>query len=98
MFVTNSKKKYKDDYHCAAHIHNTSNYIRSKMCLLMFSSPLHRLYSWSVSLRTSKCKHLRSGTTNSFILLQMSTQATNAANGKPSDVKIHKAVACPVVV
>ena len=59
------------------------------MCLLMFSSPLHRLYSWSVSFRTSKCKHLRSGTTYSFILLLMS---------KPSDVQIHEAVACPVVV
>ena len=50
-------------------------------------TPLHCLYSWrtaSVSFITSRCEHLQSGTTNSFILPQMPTLATNAANVKAS--------------
>ena len=45
--------------------------------------PLYRLYlrrAASVSFRMSRCEHLWSGTTNSFILPPMSTLATNAAN------------------
>ena len=83
--VTNSRN-HEDDYQCVAQLTAQDlQYIKLyplQMCLLM-SPPLYRPYSWraaSVSFRTSKCEHLRLGTTNSFILPQMSTLATNAAN------------------
>ena len=62
--------------------------------------PFTALYSWraaSVSFRMSRCEHLPSGTTNSFILPQMSTLVQMLLMSKPPDVQIHKAVACPAV-
>ena len=87
----NKFKKYKEitNVQCSwlRNIYNTLNYIRSKCvssCPPPPSPPL--LVKWraaSVSFKMSRCEHLRSGTTNSFILPQMptlGTLATNAAN------------------
>ena len=83
--VTNSRKHKDDDYCVAKLTTHDLQYIKLyplQMCLLM-SPPLYRLYSWrtaSVSFRKLRCEHLQSGTTNSFILQQMSPLATIAAN------------------
>ena len=82
----NKFKKTQSDYQCVLQLTAQDlQYIKLyplQMCLLM-SPPLHRLYSWrtaSVSYGTLRCEPLRSETTNSFILPQMPTLATNAAN------------------
>ena len=65
-----------------------------------FPPPLHHLYSWRVapvSLRSPRCKHLRSGTPNSFNNAAKSLHLQHITPMSKRFVHIHKAVACPVV-
>ena len=81
IFVTNSRKIQRRSPMCSA-VDRAAFTIRQCVSPCSLSPPLYHLH-WgvtSVSLRTLKCQHLRSGTSNSFILPQMSTLATNAAN------------------
>ena len=79
------KEKYEDDYQCTAqltaqHLQYIKLYPLQNVSPHVLPPPPSPPLLVESSFRTSKCEHLQPGTTNSFILPQMSTLATNAAN------------------